>query len=127
MDSYLALPPAPGLLLRLLGPLLPVLSPAIGRALDPFTANPPEDYEERSKCLVVAEARSQEGNKRVWLEGTHVYHLAASIIAWCAAQTLEPGFAKSGVLGPAEAFDPERAVTDLHNIGLKMRTAFVPG
>ena len=74
---------------------------------------------EQSICVVKATARSAKGRRNVILMGRQVYRLAAAIITWCALQTLEPEFTASGVLGPAEAFDPCAAVKGLESAGLR--------
>ncbi|HMA33313.1 MAG TPA: saccharopine dehydrogenase NADP-binding domain-containing protein [Chloroflexia bacterium] len=119
MDSYLALPAAPALALRMLSPFLPVLAPGAGRVLEPLTRNPPPDYVERSQCAVVAQARSRHGRRRVVVQGRQVYRLAAAIVCWCAMQTLAPAFTAQGVLGPAEAFDPATALPALARYGVR--------
>lgn len=113
MNSYFMLPAPIALAAQVSAPLLPVFSRLMGAALGPLVRGPQTGHVERSRWAIVAEGHSPQGNRRAVLQGTNVYELTAVITSWCAAQLLQPTFKGTGVLGPAQAFDPHAALAYL--------------
>ncbi len=122
LNSYLALGDFAASGMQLVSPLLPIISPIAGAVLRPFARSPKPGAAEASRWAVVSEARSPKGHRRIVLQGTNVYQLTAIITAWCASKMLAPDFKFKGrgVLGPAQAFDPQEALNYLMDFGLRL-------
>jgi len=123
VDSYLALPTGLAFGLRLLSPVLPVISSALGFAFDKVIGlgprGPQEEQRKAARWAVLAEASGLQGQRKVVLQGGDVYGLTAIITVWAAEQMLSPDFNKAGVLGPAQAFDAAAAIGYLQNFGVQ--------
>jgi short subunit dehydrogenase-like uncharacterized protein len=72
-------------------------------------AGPPPETGMRSDASfsVQVELRRADVCRTLTLAGKGVYDVTAEIIAYAAAQMLQPGYDRSGVLAPAIAFDPQ--------------------
>jgi len=88
---------------------------SLGRLAAPFVraasrfgpSGPSPESRRKSRFTVVAEARGPSGEGRTVVEGSDVYGLTAALLVR-GAQMLIAGEARgSGVLAPAEAFDPQ--------------------
>jgi short subunit dehydrogenase-like uncharacterized protein len=124
VDSFLAVAPGLAYSARLVSPFLPVISSALGivlnRVIGMRPRGPEESQRKANQWAISAEARSPKGQRTVILSGPDVYGLTAVITVWCAEQLLAPGFNKSGVLDPAQAFDAAAAIEYLKNFGVKI-------
>ena len=98
---YVAMPKAAAAVFR--HPRLIALLQPPGRALvGRGTAGPSDDARNRARYVVVAEARAGNDKTRCVVEGHDMYGVTA---AACAEAALRPT-ARTGVLAPAEAFEP---------------------
>lgn len=120
--SYMRFNPFQAFLLWFLSPLLPLISRLAGPVLAPLAKGPKPGYRENSQWAVMARAEGTLGQRQVTIQGRNVYELTAIIAAWCAGRVLQPGFKLSGVLGPAQAFDPLEAQTYLGEYGVTWET-----
>lgn len=104
---------------RHLAPLMPLLLPAFSLALrtplagflhagvDRLREGPSEEQRAAERFTVVAVAEAAGGRRRSGVvRGGDVYGVTAATIVESAARMAAPGFSASGVLAPAEAFDP---------------------
>ncbi len=127
VDSFIALPALLAWSLKLLSPVLPVVSGVLGFLagwlVGSGSQGPGPDQRKEGLWAVLAKARGPRGTRTTLLKGKDVYGLTAVIVAWEAEKILGPEFNKSGVLGPAQAFDPLEAVTYLKQWGVE----FWPG
>jgi short subunit dehydrogenase-like uncharacterized protein len=98
----------------------------VGRLVEALISRiyPPPETGLRSEApfAIRVEARRDSQCRAMALTGKGVYDLTAEIVAYAAAQMVQPGFEKAGVLAPAAAFDP-RALLDraVDSWGVTMR------
>lgn len=91
-------------------PFLPLISKIMRAVLQPFAKSPDIAKPEESVFALVAEGVNAQGKRRAQLVGKNVYELTGTLVVWCAEQLCSPTFAQTGVLGPAQAFDPQTAL-----------------
>lgn len=65
----------------------------------------PDDEARQGRWTILAEARAQERWRNVALQGGDVYGLTAELLAEGALKMAQPGYDRSGVLSPVQAFD----------------------
>lgn len=118
MASFLRLNRFLALSLWLFSALLSLISRLVGPVIARLAKGPAPGYRENSRWVVMAQAEGNQGQRQVIIQGQNVYELTAVITAWCAARLLRPDFKLSGTLGPAQAFDPQEALTYLSEYGV---------
>ena len=104
---------------RRAAPLMPLLMPAFALALrtplgallhaavDRLREGPSEAQRAAESFTVVAVAETADGRRRAGVvRGGDVYGTTAATVVESAARMATPGFGASGVLAPAQAFDP---------------------
>lgn len=82
-------------------------------AVETLPAAPSDDDRDDSTFAIIAEARRGFERQRVTVRGRDIYGVTAEAIAWAAAELAGREPRPSGVLAPAEAFDPEAALAAL--------------
>lgn len=65
----------------------------------------PNEDSRRAKWMILAEARSGDVWRNVSLQGSDVYGLTAELLAEGSLKMAQPGYDRSGVLSPVQAFD----------------------
>lgn len=94
---------APALTLALRTPVRSLLEPLLAR----YPEGPSDASRARVRFTIVALAHGEDGRtRRAVVTGGDVYALTAVTAVHGAALLAEPGYARSGVLSPASAFDP---------------------
>jgi short subunit dehydrogenase-like uncharacterized protein len=102
---------------RRLAPLLPLAMPPLGLAMrtplrrafgavvDRLPEGPSEESRSASRFMIACEARSGARSRRGTVSGPDPYDLTAVTTAYGALLAVDPAFARSGALAPAQAFD----------------------
>jgi short subunit dehydrogenase-like uncharacterized protein len=81
---------------------------ALTLALISRVALPPETgLRSQVPFVIKVEAKGEAGRAGLVLAGHGVYDLTAELVAYAAAQMLDPGYGRSGVLAPAVALDAQ--------------------
>ena len=106
--------PAASLALRT--PLRALLQRAVTR----LPKGPSEEQRKAATFQIVIEAKGTQGKRRGVISGSDVYGLTAISCAHAAQLIVDPSFNRSGVLAPAQAFEPESFLNYLGNWGLKV-------
>ena len=114
-----------------LAPMMPVLQPglrlalrtplrrALGRAVSLLPEGPSAEDRRAARFTIVAEARAEDGSVgRGVVRGSDVYGLTAVTLVHGAELMWSDGYDRSGALGPAAAYDPERFLAYLTQHGL---------
>ncbi|WP_354700708.1 hypothetical protein DSM112329_00994 [Paraconexibacter sp. AEG42_29] len=113
-------------------PLLPALTPALGRLLrsplrpvldrviDLLPEGPAEADRKAVRWTIVAGATGEDGRTaRGMASGPDIYGLTARAIAQAAVELADPGFAGRGALAPAQAVDPAAFLDGLGPLGVR--------
>jgi short subunit dehydrogenase-like uncharacterized protein len=79
---------------------------------------PSERQRRAARFTIVCSARHAGGTRRGVLRGSDVYGLTAVILAEGAMRMAAPGYARTGALAPAQAFDPEGFLRLLEPFGV---------
>ena len=114
-----------------LAPVLPFLRPglavalrtplrrALGRATEFLPEGPSEEERRAAEFTIVAEARGEDGGVcRGIVRGSDVYGLTAVTLVHGAELMWADGYDRSGALGPAAAYDPEKFLSYLTGHGV---------
>jgi len=97
---------------RLLG--LPPLRAAIKQAVKRMPAGPDDEQRRQQRFVILVEVTTQKGKMhRVRVDGVDAYGLTGVLLARGASWLLDGKARASGVLGPAEAFEPEDLLDSL--------------
>lgn len=100
----------PSMALALRSPLRRLVDDAIGR----LPEGPSEEQRNAAEFTIAAVARGSDGSVgRGTVRGRDVYGLTAVTLVYGAEQMAADGYAPSGALGPAAAYDPERFLDHL--------------
>ncbi len=110
---------------------VPVITPAIAlllrtpirgvldRAVDRLPEGPPEEDRRAAAYTLVAVARTADGTqRRLVLRGTDVYGITAVTTVHGASLMAGPGYARSGGLAPAQAYDARAFLAALEPHGV---------
>jgi len=98
----------------------PVIEFGLKKALPGSTGGPSSIERSKTSSVAVAEARSKDGSllSQVEVNGPNAYDMTAAFLAWAGIKLAADGPAKTGSLGPVEAFGLPALVDGCASAGL---------
>ena len=96
------------------------LRPALAKLIARLPEGPSESSRMAVRYTVVCDAEGEGGRRRGVLRGSDVYGSTAVILAEAATRMATPGYAGSGALAPAQAFEPDSFTRALEPFGISV-------
>jgi short subunit dehydrogenase-like uncharacterized protein len=103
---------------------LPPVQAGIRRAVQWLPDGPDEARRARQEWMILVEVEPEKsGRRRLVVTGTDPYGLTGEVLARTAARLAAGKHRATGVLSPAEAFDPEETLNSMAELGVTWRRA----
>jgi short subunit dehydrogenase-like uncharacterized protein len=125
VTTLMDVPPAVARAARAMPGILPLLGmgpvqAALGRAIQRLPEGPGEGRRARQEWVILVEVDPGRGRQRgVYARGVDPYGVTAEILARVAARVLRGRHRATGVVSPAQAFEPEELLGSLADLGIE--------